>query len=56
MIRYFCEECGIEVLDPTWSLEMTGKIFCWKHMPEQENQVYKIQWHYAPTTIKGTDE
>lgn len=47
-IKYFCDECGIEVYDPSTSLDMTGKILCLKHYQEHEQNkpvyVYKKVW------------
>lgn len=35
-IKYFCDVCDIEVTDPSFSLDMTGKVLCGKHFTEHE--------------------
>lgn len=45
MIKSFCDECGIEVTDPSSSLDMTGKVLCSKHNMEYQNQSKSI-WKY----------
>lgn len=35
-IKYFCDVCEIEVENPAFSLDMTGKILCAKHFAEHQ--------------------
>ncbi len=50
-VRYFCDVCGVEVYDPRMSLDMTGKILCFEHYREYEDnnkQVYIYQKSWIP--------
>ena len=51
-IKYFCDECGVEVTDPSFSLDMTGKILCGTHYREyeetmKEHSQYSITWEQS---------
>lgn len=55
MIKYFCDECGIEVSDPSTSLDMTGKILCNKHYDEYQERNKNTKWVYSKKfTLKNT--
>ena len=51
MIKHFCDECEIEVDNPSFSLDMTGKCLCSKHL----NEYLKLNNHSWSTKAWDKD-
>lgn len=50
-IKCFCDECGVEVADPSMSLDMTGKILCSKHYAEYQEISRNSQWSFNKSYV-----
>jgi len=50
-VKYFCDICGIEVSDPSFSLDMTNKILCDIHFSEYEEKSRDNKWVYKKSSI-----